>query len=318
MKKAPVIILLACISLLCSCSKNPFSNGEVPAEPYRRNIQQPFQIVEICDNLNVSLKHSDAANPAGTILISIGENLIDRIGTEIEERTLSNNNDTLTLNALVISNDNTNNFLRPYDYIREVTIYYDSLLQITFNSNADWVQTDVLPGYLLSTHFSNTDTEWDSLAPNLILDVEGGSGNFNVMTDCYKVMAKYIHGTSTLNVSGTAALASVYADYDCHGVINCRDLDTHIFYVTTHGTNVINTKTYHLLDINHSNIGIVHYLRYSSEIEQHQWNDTTHQYDTIHKHILCPEIIRFNGQNINIWSYNNGANSITGLFQDLP
>lgn len=316
MKKAPVIILLACVSLLCSCSKNPFSNGEV--HEYERMADKPFQIVEIHDNLDVSLKHCDATYPAGTILIKIGENLYDNIETEIEERLVNNDGDTLRLNALVIRNHNTNNFLRPYDFTRELTIYYDSLLKISLNSNADLVQTDTLRGYLMNTHFSNSTSEWDSLAANLLLEVEGGAGNFNVLANCYKMMAKYIHGTSTLSIKGESSIASVYADYDCHGVIDCIGLNTHIFYVTTHGTNAIKTKTYHLLDINHSNIGVVHYLRYRHETEQYSWNDSLHQFDTIHKRILCPEIIRFNGGYINIWNYDNDTNSIPGLIQDRP
>ena len=49
MKKAPVIILLACISLLASCGKNPFSNGE--EKEYDRQLEGQFKVVDIGDNL---------------------------------------------------------------------------------------------------------------------------------------------------------------------------------------------------------------------------------------------------------------------------
>lgn len=311
MKKAPVIFLLACISVLCSCSKNPFSNGEV--YQYERKAGQPFQIVEINDNLNVSLKHSDPNHPAGTIIIKIGENLIDNIGTEIEERLIENNEDTLTLNALVITNNNAFSYLRPYDYTREMTVYYDSLLKITFNSNAELMQTDTLHGYLLSTHFVQDTIEWDSLASNLLLEVEGGSGNFNVSVNCYKLTTKCIHGTSDININGKTTLAYTFADYDSHGVINSKKLDSHIHYINTNGTNVINAKTYHLLDVKNGNIGEVHYLQYWTTEEEHVWNDTLLQIDTIIKQVLCPKVIRYNSEYIDIWTYNN---DIPGLVKE--
>ena len=316
MKKAPVIILLACISLLCACSKSPFSNGEV--SDYYRVADQPFQIVEIGDDLDVSLKHCDHEHPAGTIIIRIGENLIDGIGTDVEERTVENDGDTLVLNALVISNNNTFNYLRPYDFTREMTVYYDSLLMVIFNSNANLVQTDTLRGYLFNTQFTQDTIEWDSLAPNLILEVDGGSGNFNVLTNCYRLSTKYIHGTSNLNIKGNATMASTFADYDCHGVINSKDLNTHISYITTYGTNTIKTKSYHMLDVKNHNIGEVHYLRYWVQKQEQVWNDTLHQIDTVITQVLCPEVIRYNGEYINIWHYNNDENGIPGLVQERP
>lgn len=311
MKKAPVIILLACISIFCACGKNPFSNGEV--HEYERKAGQPFQIVDIGGNLDVSLKHCDADHPAGTIVIKIGENLIDNIETEIEERFIENDQDSLLMNALVIRDNNAQSYLRPYDYIREMTVYYDSLLKITFNSNADMVQTDTLRGYLINTHFAQDTIEWDSLASNLILDVEGGSGNFNILTNCYKVMAKYIHGTSNISIKGKATLASTFADYDCHGVIDSKNLDTQIHYITTSSTNIIKTRCYNLLDIKNKNIGEVHYLRYWTTKEEHVWNDSLHQIDTLFQQVLCPKVIRYNGEYINIWTYDN---EIPGLVKE--
>lgn len=312
MKKAPVIILLVCINMLCACGKSPFSNGEV--HEYKRTNDQLFQIVEINGNLDVALKHCDADHPAGTIVIKIGENLIDNIVTEVEGRTLENEADTLSMNALVIRDDNTHSYLRPYDYTREMTIYYDSLLKITFNSNADLVQTDTLRGYLFNTHFSHDTIEWDSLASNLILEVEGGSGNFDILANCYKLTTKYIHGTSNLKIEGKAILAFTFADYDCHGIIDNKNLNTHINYITTNGTNVIKARSYHLLDVKNKNIGEVHYLRYWTTEEQHVWNDTLHQIDTLVEQVLCPKAIRYNSEYINIWNYNN---EIPGLVKEL-
>ena len=302
MKKAPVIILLACVSLLlCSCNK--FSIGEITDE--QRSISEAFQIVEIRDDINVSLRHSNSDTAAGSIFIRTGENLIDAINAQTEAFLEVNGGDTADFTKLVITNDNSINYLRPYNHTPKMTVYYDTIYKIIFYSNALNIHTDTLRGYNFPTHFANDTIEWDSLAPNLILEVEGGSGNFNVLTNCYKMIAKYIHGTSTLNIKGHATLASTYADYDCHGIINSKELNTHVHYVTTYGTNIIKTRAYYLLDVKNGNIGEVHYLRHDIKKQVCVWNEISHQFDTINKTIRNPEIIRYNDQYIDTWSYHN-------------
>ncbi len=311
MKKAPVIILLACISVwLCSCNK--FTVGEIIEET--RHLDESFQVIEIRDDIDVSLRHCTADNAAGTIHIKTGENLIDELNTTTVPHTEINDGDTLSFTKLVITNDNVYNNLRPHNHAPQMTVYYDTLLKIILYSNAQNVSTDTLRGYNFSTHFISQDTiEWDSLAPNLLLEVEGGSGNFNALANCYKLTAKCIHGTSNLTIKGKATLASTYADYDCHGVIDCKELDTHIHYITTYGTNIIKARAYHLLDVKNSNIGSVQYTKYRTTREVYQWNDSLHQVDTIIQRILCPEVIYYNGEYIDIWTYNNDENSVPGL-----
>lgn len=302
MKKAPVIILLACISLLlCSCHKIGIGDIKDDLLPP----VDPFQIIEIRDDIDVILKHCTADTAAGTIRLKTGENLFDGINTETEEHFDTEGGDTLRFTKLVITNDNAYNNFRPHSHTPQMTVYYDTLYKLIFHSNAPNIRTDTLRGYNIMTHFTSDTIGWDSLAPNLILEVEGGSGNFNVLTNCYKLITKYIHGTSTLNIKGHATLASAYADYDCHGIINSKGLNTHVYYVTTYSTNIIKTQAYHLLDIKNGNIGEVHYLRYDIEKESHVWNDSLHQIDTVIQKIHCPEIIRYNDEYIDVAWYQN-------------
>lgn len=304
MKKAPVIILLVFASVVfCSCNK--FTIGDITAET--RQLKEPFQVVEIRDDIDVLLRHCNADTAAGTIYIKTGANLIDDINATTEEHLEVEDGDTTRFTKVVITNDYAYNNFRPHNHAPKMTVYYDTLYKIIFYSNAQNIRTDTLRGYNTLTHFANDTIEWDSLAPNLILEVEGGSGNFNVLTNCYKLIAKYIHGTSTLNIEGKATLASTYADYDCHGVIDCKNLNTHIYYITTNSTNIIKTHTYHLLDIKNGNpdIGAVHYLKYISKKEEHYWDNTLFQEVTVIQGILCPEVIRYNGEYINIWTYDN-------------
>ena len=312
MKKAPVIILLACISLLfCACNK--FSIGDITDDT--RHLDTTFQVVEIRDDIDVSLRHCNADTAAGTVYVKTGENLMDAINTKTEDHFEIEGDDTLRFTKLIITNDNSYSYLRPYNHTPQMTVYYDTIYKVIFHSNARNIRTDTLRGYNIMNHFTSDSTEWDSLAPTLFLEVEGGSGDFNVLANCYKLISKYIHGTSTLNIKGNATLASTYADYDCHGIINSRDLNTHIYYVTTYSTNIIKTRTYHLLDIKNGNIGEVHYLKYYTQREEIVWNDSLHQTDTVTKQILSPELIRYNGEYINIWTYDN---EIQGLVKEKP
>lgn len=309
MKKAPVIILLACVSLLFgSCNK--FSIGDITEDT--RPPVEPFQVVEIRDDINVSLRHSNADTLAGTVRIRTGANLIDDIHAQTEEHLEIDGKDTLKYTKLVITNDNSVSYLRPYNHTPQMTVWYDTIYKIIFHSNG-LIRTDTLRGYNYPTHFTSDTIEWDSLAPNLILEVEGGSGNFNVLTNCYKLIAKYIHGTSTLNIKGKATLASTYADYDCHGIIDSKRLYTHIYYITTYSTNIIKAQAFHLLDVKNGNIGEVRYLRYFTEEYLYEWNETLHQTDTFHRYICSPEQIRYNGQYLDPWTY---TDSLQGLVRE--
>lgn len=310
MKKAPVTILLACISLLLS-SCNKFSIGDIKDELLPH--VEPFQVIEIHDDIDVLLKHCTHDTAAGTIRLKTGTNLFDAINTVTEDHLEVEGNDTLRFTKLVITNDNAYNNFRPYNHTPQMTVYYDTLYKLIFHSNARNIRTDTLRGYDILTHFTNDTIEWDSLSPNLLIDVEGGSGTFNVLTNCYKLITKYIHGTSILNINGKATLASAYADYDCHGIINSKGLNTHVYYVTTYSTNIIKTRAYHLLDIKNGNIGEVHYLRHDIEKESHVWNDSLHQIDTILYKIHCPEIIRYNNEYIDVAWYQN---NIPGLVME--
>jgi hypothetical protein len=310
MKKVLAAALLACISVFCSCNKFTIGNDKTVT----LTAGEGFQVIEFRDDVNVSLLHCDAEHQAGEIQIKAGKNLIDNINVEIQQST-----DTVEgniLNKLVISNNNSLNYFHSYNYSIDMTIYYDSLYHLIFNSNARNFSTDTLRGYNYPTHFTQDTIEWDSIAPNLLIEIEGGSGEFNILANCYKLIAKCIHGTSDITIKGKTSIASTFADYDCHGIIDSKQLNSHIHYITTYGTNTIKAKAYHLLDVKNGNIGEVHYLRYWTTREEYSWNDSLHQTDTIIQRILCPEAIRYNGEYINIWTYNNMDNSIPGLVRD--
>ena len=273
MKRRLDILLLAGVSLLCfSCKK--FSNGNVTEKQYQ--LDPPFQAIEMCDNINVTLKHADAVNPAGKIIVKTGENLIDQITTEFEEQSVEVTHnegiETLVLNKLVIRNENTLDFLRPYDYTLEMTVYYDSLLMLIFNSNGI-ISTDTLRGYDSWTDFSNDSGDIIySLTPNLMLEINGGSGDFTVLTNCYRLITKYMMGTSSINVKGSCVRAETYGNYDCHGIINCLNMESSLYHrINYFGTNTVYAKAFKQIIAMNDNIGRVFYARYTKPGKVIHW-----------------------------------------------
>lgn len=317
MKKALVAVLLACISVFCSCNK--FNVGNVTTAVLTAD--GDFQVIEFCDDVNVKLLHCDATHAAGTIQIKAGENLIDHIGTVIQDSceyflspmdTLGYfEGDTVWLNKLVISNDNTLSFLHSYDYTIEMTVYYDSLYHLIFNSNARYIRTDTLKGYYYPTQLTQGDSSWTEFLPNLLTEVEGGSGKFNVLTNCYRATTKVFHGTSDISLGGIVSIASTFADYDCHGTIDGSNLYSHIHYVTSHGTNKVIAKAYSELSARNDNTGEIHYVKFMKKTYDFIPADENHPYgyhDSVPHY--CPENLYFNGQKYNSWNYDN---SIPGL-----
>ena len=285
MKRKLDILLLACISLLCfSCKK--FSNGDVTERQYI--VDSPFQVIELCDNVNVKLKHSDAANPAGKVIVKTGENLIDLITTKIEEQAIEVDTDygtdTLFFNKLVIRNENTLDFLRPYDYTLDMTVRgYEYLTDFSTDN-------DSVPGTFYS------------LAPNLLLEIEGGSGEFTVLTNCYRLITKYAQGTSNINVKGLVERAETFGDYESHGIINGIDLEADLYHrVIYYGTNTVYAKAFRRIIAKNDNIGRIFYARYAKPGKVIQWghDDPVAGWiptDTIDTVFFCPLNVNSSGQ----------------------
>lgn len=300
MKTARSVFLLVFASvILGSCSK--WSNGVTISET--RQVDEAFRIIELRDNVNVTLLHADASHPAGIIEIQTGEKLMDGISTETMEVEETEALEPMKFTKLVIRNDNTLSHFRPYDYDISMTVYYDSLYQIIFNSNGI-LHTDTLRGVAIR----ETDTVVRRICA---IKIDGGSGELYVKLSCEKTTTKYQEGTATVNLSGETTFAHTSASYNCHGQIHAKDLDAHIHYIKPFYSNsLIDAQAYYMLDVENGNIGVIQYLRYRTTIETHPWNETLHQFDTIIEPVQCPRVIRYNGSSINTWTYDN---SIPGL-----
>lgn len=269
MQRAPLLFLAFVSLLLTSCGKEIFfSNGELTDE--NRQLEGSFKVIEMYDNVNVNLTHRTPTQASGHTFIHLctGENLLPNISTEIH-------GDTLT-----IRNENILNWIRPYDITLDMTVYYDSIQEIIFLSNGN-LKTDTLRGYLMP--------DIDTLS-HLYLNIEGGSGDIQLLTHCRRLHTMYNFGTSTLTLKGDARIAYTSTSYNCHGPIDATALETNIHYVYSYGTNNIKVKAYHEVNASNQNNGFVYYLQYTGQ----RWNNTTQSYEPI----SCPELVNLSGDNI--------------------
>ena len=308
-------VLLALISavLVTSCRKDSiFSNGEVVERTldYRNHY---FKCVEMCDDVDVKLLHCDESHPYGTIVVRAGSRLIDSILA-----------DTTKPDTLIINNRNRLKWLRPYDAITEMTIYYDSLSTIVFNSNGRLI-TDDLCGICIPIEMDTTmiienvitqdSTVYDTISPimtmpALRIDVLGGSGDIEVNVNCYQFVFQYEAGTSMVNLSGNASITYAYTSENAHGPVNCKALNTNIFYATSYGTNNMIVKAFHSVDAKNYNNGTVYFVEYLGAKKTYVYDSVTHMSLLCYIDVLCPEELYYNGQMLQPQEY---ANDLPGL-----
>ena len=302
MKRALNVILLAFISVVFgSCDKNVFSNGAVTEK--NDTLPEAFQIVEFRDNVNVMLKHCDEEHFSRLVHIKTAENLIDDIKTEIvpEVVTANDGHDTLKLNRLIISNENTYNYLRPYDYPLEVTVYYDSIYGIFFYSNGI-VETDTIKGIAFPHSTSVDDSVKGHSKYNTQITVLGGSGDLHLLLSGneFSVMkTNYVNGTVDIFAEGNTGYAETKTDYNCHGLIDYSELEIHKHNILHRGTNRIYTRVFSTITANNVNNGEIYYIRYKKKTfdclpadDEHPWA----YYDSVVH--FCPHAKQLTGEGI--------------------
>lgn len=293
MKKRLAVFLLACASVLCcSCKDSVFSNGDLTTDEYC--IEQPFHILEMCDNINVTLRQSDPTHCKGTIHVKAGDNIIDNILAEVHD-------DTLT-----ISNDNSFNYLRPYLNAVEMTIFSDSIYKIIFSSNGTLKTLDTLRGFPIiiadTVHLIDTiideitgdtliqmhDTVNYQTLNTFFIEIQDGSGTANILTRCERLVTTHQYGTACIYGKGYAGYAQTYASYNCHGIIDFRELETNIQSITNYGTNRIFVKVFHEIIARNYNNGEIYYLKYRKKTLEPA--NSEHGWEPYWQWHYCPEI----------------------------
>lgn len=301
MKRLLDVILLVFASVVIgSCNKNVFSNGDLKDK--QDTIVEPFRSVECCDDVNVTLKHCDENHIAGLIHLRTGENLMDSITTTIEKDKKGN--------RLVIHNNNTLSYLRPYNYKLEMTVWYDSIHTIYFNSNGI-LKTDTLKGMLsIDTISSDSIVQKYKMHVNIL----GGSGDLHFLMGGGLLYTDYRAGTVNVYAKGTSSYALTQTKYECHGIIDFGDMEIHNHDIFHQGTNRFYTKVFSKLRIRNQNNGDVHYLKYRKQTldfippsEGYPWGHHDYVWH------FCPEALIYNDRMINSWTYKN---NLPGLVKD--
>lgn len=301
MKRVLDVILLVFASVVFgSCSKNVFSNGDLKER--KDTIVEPFRSIEFCDDVNVTIRHCDEDHIAGLIHLRTGENLMDSITTTIQKEGQGN--------RLVIHNNNTLNYLRPYNYTLEMTVWYDTLHTLVFNSNGT-VHTDTLRGILVCDTIANDSTVHKQ---KMQINIIGGSGDLVFLMGGGLLYTDYKAGTGNVYAKGASSYAHTQTKYECHGIIDYRNMEIHNHDIFHQGTNRIYTKVFSNLRVRNLNNGEVHYLKYRKQtfdfIPPSEGDPWGHHELVWH---FCPEALNYNDKMINSWTYKN---NLPGLVKD--
>lgn len=196
--KLLIIILLSSFASLISCKNVPLTVGKIVTQT--RELQ-PFNEVYLNDNISMTLVRTDTCY----IEIKTGENLIDNIITEVNG------------GVLTISNENTIDWIRTYDYELHATLYYKDIKEFVFSSS----------GTL------NTKNQYNDTTGIYRFVIDGGSGDIDMLiSKCHDMRLFYRHGTSRMNIHGDNNKAiSIYKM--SYGIFDARDYGAEFVSITS-------------------------------------------------------------------------------------
>lgn len=254
MKRNAIVVLFFLVSLMAASCSKVFTNGEPVTE--HRNLGQRFETVCIYNNVNVKLVNSDGQG----IEVTCPENLIEKVTTEVKG------------DSLIIKNENDFNWLRSYDYSIDLTVYYDSLREITYASIGDLRCTDSISGYgtistdtipleidttgIDTTHIG-IDTIVTTMSRHFVLRIKEGSGDIDLCFNCDVLKTVFSFGTSKVTLRGIAGYTEHYVK--SYGCIHAETLNSNIVKVMSESTNDTYVWARGQLIVRLSSIGNVYY-----------------------------------------------------------
>lgn len=200
-RKLFIILILCVFASFSSCKKAPLTVGSIVTEV--RELPN-FREVHVNDNINISLVRSDTC----LIEITTGNNIIGNITAEVSNGILS------------ICNTTTLNWLRPYDYKIEVTLYFKDIANFIFASSGTLVTKNNYTGQLASPEYYR-------------FEIHGGSGDVDLnVNNCSDFRVVYQHGTSRLNLHGENNVNLVIYKRS-YGIIDARNYHAETANVTS-------------------------------------------------------------------------------------
>lgn len=254
MKRNAIVVLFFLVSLMAASCSKVFTNGEPVTE--HRNLGQRFETVCIYNNVNVKLVNSDRQG----IEVTCPESLIEKVTTEVKG------------DSLIIKNENDFNWLRNYDYSIDLTVYYDSLREITYASIGDLrctdsirgygtISTDTIPLEIDTTGIDTThvgiDTIVTTMSRHFVLRIKEGSGDIDLCFNCDVLKTVFSFGTSKVILRGIAGYTEHYVK--SYGCIHAETLNSNIVKVMSESTNDTYVWARGQLIVRLSSIGNVYY-----------------------------------------------------------
>ena len=225
MRSINIVLLLLIVFTFSSCKKKDLgdcfkSTGDVVEQ--ERDVGE-FNTIIVNNNVSLILIPSES----NMLTVSAGENLLDKIITEKQG------------DSLIISNNNSCNWVRDFSVPITVFIPVNQLKEINYRSIGDINCTDTI--------YSDT----------LTINVLEGSGTLNILTHAYKVNAALQYGTADIMISGRCHLSFVYSA--SFGLIDNRGLMCNQVYVGNKSSNDIYLRVDKYLGATIEGIGNIYY-----------------------------------------------------------
>jgi hypothetical protein len=241
MNKIQIIIsaFSVIVVILSGCSKD---NGVCVSSTGKTIIQdritQPYQRIEVYDNINLFLTQDTALNK---IRVEAGENLIDGITTEIDS------------GRLVIRNENSCNWLRSFEVPVNVYLTFTRLDTLVFQAAGNITCTN----------------EWTN--ESVSLDVIEGAGQIDLKLNAFRTYIIVKYGTTDINLSGYSQITTLIS-YG-FGPLHAEDLTSKFTYVSSYSSNDMFVYSSVDLQVEIGNIGDVYYTGNPATISTNIYNE---------------------------------------------
>jgi len=193
-----------------------------------------YSYVMLKDNINLFFSNSSSNN----ITISAGKNLMSKIKTE------------LIGDTLVISNENSCNWVRNFDTPIDVHLSSTNLAAIEYRSIGDINCADTI------------------VCDSLCLDVFEGAGDIDLICNAYLIKSNLHYGTADIKMSGNCIISYVYSS--SFGLIDNRALLANQVYVNNRSSNDVYLNAISTLGATIESIGNIYYVGNPSNLSLNQ------------------------------------------------
>ena len=226
-RKILIILTLCFLAALSSCKKAPLTVGPIVTQTRELN---DFTEVHVNGYINISLVRSDSCY----FEITTGKNIIDNITTEADN------------GILTICNTTTLNWIRPYEYKCEATLYFKDITNFIFASSGTLVTKNNYTGELASPDFYR-------------FEIDGGSGDVDLnVNNCNDLRIVYQYGSSHLAIHGEDNHNLVIYKRS-YGVIDARNFNAETVHVTTESPSDCFISASESIDATIKNLGNIYY-----------------------------------------------------------